>query len=1215
MYCRNCGKEYPDNTPAVFCENCGIQLHMQPDSNAPTQATNNPDNNKATSSSNGSTDFLKKTAESFGKLALWKKITAIILVAAIIFGSVFGIVSCTVCTCAPEEKAPAKLESSSFCLFDFNYVDYQVNDKDTAKQAVVDASSLLGLEDIQATLQFTNETKTFDTTVYRFNQSWNGIPVYGRSAALLCDASGTVLSYTGNLADIDETIEIPASVAITEETTKTIIDSINAYYGSDYKLFSDISYESDDAVIYIKDGKSLLAYRIDVCFGTDEESYYERFIIDLENGEVLCCEVLINDNGISQSKTVETSAAVNNVTVQRPNVNIEISRFNDGVVSLVNKKNGQDINYAKSVIVKPGSSEWTANGRTLYNTIDICLDFYWEKFARNSYDNKGGTINAYYNDMYDSGNNAYAVSNFIDSTSSFPAEIHHLLGEGIISVGKNTDSGNIETLGHEFTHIVTYCTWHPSAQKGETSAVNEALSDIFGQLIEHYASGTSDWIQGDRNIADPGSVSVKYEDKWNAKKYKYPDTYMGDGWLDTSSSLDDGGEHHNSTVLSHAAYEMTRINRKGTLTYDQLGELWYRTMLTLPSDSKFSDVRACIESTAQIMYREGKLDEQNIKMISKVFDEANITSARSSNYNIAPGAKLTVLHNDNTVDNTYNILIVENAANRFSFKINESVETGFEFPSDMKSGTYQVYISPSDGSVKEVISFSVEIKKRGTDELKIYTDFEPPLIIAISATDASDETVETVDDSEKLYDHLMNSLIPEYGLSDFSPFTVYSSTGGYTYTVPQSTRGIIGYAFTDSDNDGHEEMSVFILNENGEIEINAYGYESSIKHIGSAESDHLAKLPPAGNLEIIINSDCIIISVSSTIPPGFSRYGTTTCIYRVTPNEISCLHEYHFWRSPGWITCRDYVTETVFYDAEEDLESYDYTYESEKRIISDELSALGITYSSIELGWGDDGNEAAFGMFVEYDNESLIIQSDFFGSEYNDDFSCSLTDYSGIQDYSKTYYASQTTSTSSTTAATTTQPQTGFSSSNCTISNPDETHDPYDIHADAHFLIANTPAGAGVVMRDLPDPSGTNLGTINEGSVVTAINGYSSMDNGYVWVSFKDRGINGWVLAQYMYPTNPYSDYGYSGESLTETMHGRVCFSTPADAGINMRAQPAAQSDLLTTLHEGTVVDILQSYDPSNNGYIKIGYDHPQAGEYYNGWVLASYIEFYGYEQ
>lgn len=84
----------------------------------------------------------------------------------------------------------------------------------------------------------------------------------------------------------------------------------------------------------------------------------------------------------------------------------------------------------------------------------------------------------------------------------------------------------------------------------------------------------------------------------------------------------------------------------------------------------------------------------------------------------------------------------------------------------------------------------------------------------------------------------------------------------------------------------------------------------------------------------------------------------------------------------------------------------------------------------------------------------------------------------------------------------------------------------------------------------------------------------------------------------------------YTYEELEYGMLGRVCYSTPDHAGLNLRSETNSTSDLVLLLHEGSIVEILGSYDSSNHGYIRVGYS--SGTEYYEGWILARYIEYYG---
>jgi PKD repeat protein len=81
---------------------------------------------------------------------------------------------------------------------------------------------------------------------------------------------------------------------------------------------------------------------------------------------------------------------------------------------------------------------------------------------------------------------------------------------------------------------------------GESGALNEAFSDIFGTAIEHYAMpATANWTTGE----DIGRVLRSMSDP-NA--YGYPATYHGLYWYNGAD--DNGGVHINSSVLNYWFY-------------------------------------------------------------------------------------------------------------------------------------------------------------------------------------------------------------------------------------------------------------------------------------------------------------------------------------------------------------------------------------------------------------------------------------------------------------------------------------------------------------------------------------------------------------------------------------------------------------------------------------------------------------------------------------
>jgi Zn-dependent metalloprotease len=168
-------------------------------------------------------------------------------------------------------------------------------------------------------------------------------------------------------------------------------------------------------------------------------------------------------------------------------------------------------------------------------------DYFLETFGRNSYDDRGGAIVSYV-DWKEEGdrNNAF----WTDGFAAYGAGDGELYGS----------FGSIDVVGHEITHGVT---GHSAklVYQGESGALNESFSDIFGTAVEFFALGKDkgDWLNGeDVNIGLGAIRSLK-----DPKVFSCPDTYLGEYWFNTSYSNDNGGVHTNSGVQNHWFYLLT----------------------------------------------------------------------------------------------------------------------------------------------------------------------------------------------------------------------------------------------------------------------------------------------------------------------------------------------------------------------------------------------------------------------------------------------------------------------------------------------------------------------------------------------------------------------------------------------------------------------------------------------------------------------------------
>jgi Zn-dependent metalloprotease len=114
-----------------------------------------------------------------------------------------------------------------------------------------------------------------------------------------------------------------------------------------------------------------------------------------------------------------------------------------------------------------------------------------------------------------------------------------------------TSLATVDVVAHEFMHGITQSNANLIYQ-GESGALNESYSDIFGTVIEFYASPElADW----KIAEDADQESDGFRDMENPKADGHPDTYLGENWF--GSSGDNGGVHTNSGIQNHWFYLLT----------------------------------------------------------------------------------------------------------------------------------------------------------------------------------------------------------------------------------------------------------------------------------------------------------------------------------------------------------------------------------------------------------------------------------------------------------------------------------------------------------------------------------------------------------------------------------------------------------------------------------------------------------------------------------
>jgi len=194
-------------------------------------------------------------------------------------------------------------------------------------------------------------------------------------------------------------------------------------------------------------------------------------------------------------------------------------------------------------------------------------------------------------------------------------------------------TGSIDVTGHELTHGVTQYTAN-LAYEGQSGALNESISDVFGSLAKQHHLGQTaadaDWLIGAgifqpdvqgvalRSMAAPGTA---YDDP-RLGKDPQPAT-MAD-YVETTE--DSGGVHINSGIPNRAFYLVATA--LGGNAWSEAGRIWYATLTSgnLPDTADFTTFAEATQSAATTLYG---ADSPQLTAVTNAWQEVGVLFSAS----------------------------------------------------------------------------------------------------------------------------------------------------------------------------------------------------------------------------------------------------------------------------------------------------------------------------------------------------------------------------------------------------------------------------------------------------------------------------------------------------------------------------------------------------------------------------------------------------------
>ena len=379
-------------------------------------------------------------------------------------------------------------------------------------------------------------------TVVRYDQAINGVPVLGGSVVVAVNAKRQVVGASG------ETLDAP-------------LPSIGP-------SVSSADARQDALSVYSKSGESGLQA------GDPQLIVYDPTILGVQGGgpAVLAWRVpMANVGGPLDDVYLDATTGALVTTISRiETVNLP----KDRVVCDANDANAKvpcAAPYAATDAIPPVVLTGDVYGA--FTNAGLTWDFY-NALGRNSIDGAGMTLISTVRWTPDGA--AYG--------NAYWDGLQMVYGAGFASA--------LDVVAHELTHGVTGDT-SKLIYANQSGAINEAMSDIMGELTEHsQPSHPSEWLMGE-DLPIRAIRSMQ-----NPPAFGDPDTMTSANYY--TGFLDGGGVHRNSGVANKTAYLIAVGDTFNSQTIRGIGVtkssyLWYQTELLLRPASGFSDLADALD--------------------------------------------------------------------------------------------------------------------------------------------------------------------------------------------------------------------------------------------------------------------------------------------------------------------------------------------------------------------------------------------------------------------------------------------------------------------------------------------------------------------------------------------------------------------------------------------------------------------------------------------
>ncbi|WP_158501510.1 M4 family metallopeptidase [Vitiosangium sp. GDMCC 1.1324] len=452
---------------------------------------------------------------------------------------------------------------------------------------------------------FQRDDLAFEHT--RFQQAYKGVPVVGGEAIVHYDPAGALQAITD---DFRQGIQVDVTPRLND--AEAIARAVSLHGG-----FDKLTARPESQLVVLRhEGKDYLTYKVQL---RQEDGSAETsmpvFFIDAKTGEKVF--------GYDNLQTAGATGTLKTLYSGSPAGTTFLSGTTYYLEDVTRKVGTFDMRNTTTSVYRFADADniWGTNttastqsaGADAHFGAQKTYDYYLSVHNRNGIDGSGGP--GYFASID-------GVTPLISSVVHYSTGYNNAFWNGSYMTygdGDGTTFSPLVTLdicGHEMTHGVTERT-AALVYSGESGALNESMSDVFGAMVELYATGgaptANTWKVGEASYTPATSGdALRYMDNPHAAPNRGyttdddPDHYT-ERYTGTS---DNGGVHINSGIPNKVFYLVAvgGTHHYSGITVTGIGvtdaaRIWYRALTSyMTSSTNFAGAKTATLNAAAAIF-------------------------------------------------------------------------------------------------------------------------------------------------------------------------------------------------------------------------------------------------------------------------------------------------------------------------------------------------------------------------------------------------------------------------------------------------------------------------------------------------------------------------------------------------------------------------------------------------------------------------------------